>query len=380
MAKTTAKSVPVTQLPPLYKRGKSGKILHWVIRAEGELIVTVQKTGASGKPQRHEERINQGKNLGRANETTAVAQAAKEAHSRWEKKLKAGYVRTAAEAAAGGVDEEYIEGGVAPMLALKYEDRQDRIKYPVFVQPKLDGMRATFDGKGFFSRNRRPLGISVQHILDELKSLGITAKLDGELYNHEMREEFEELISRAKRTKEPHEDFRAIQYHVYDIIDESMSQEERLDLLGNAIPDDCEYIKVVETEVARSREEATELHALFLESGYEGSMIRDLRAKYCFHRSDSLLKRKEFQDEEFPIVGVKEGRGKMAGKAIFICKAKNGNEFDVKMKGSLKLLENFLSDPSLWKKKFLTVKYMGLTNANGVPRHPVGLRVRDGKE
>ena len=86
---------------------------------------------------------------------------------------------------------------------------------------------------------------------------------------------------------------------------------------------------------------------------------------------------KEFDEDEFPIVGVKEGVGKMAGLAVFECIAKSGNHFDVKLEGSLEGLRKYITDESTWKGKKLTVQYQGITNKNRVPRFPVGKVVRD---
>ena len=80
---------------------------------------------------------------------------------------------------------------------------------------------------------------------------------------------------------------------------------------------------------------------------------------------------------EFKIVGVKEGKGKLAGKAIFTCRTDAGTEFDVKMKGAIADLAKYFDDPSLAIGKQLTVQYQNMTDKSGVPRFPVGLRLRE---
>src|SRR5271165_992689 len=93
--------------PTLYKRTSTGAIQMWSIGVEGNIIVTDfgQK---DGKIQHAEETIKLGKNIGRANETTPSEQALAEAASKWEGKVKKGYVEEIDRAAAG---EKDIDGG-----------------------------------------------------------------------------------------------------------------------------------------------------------------------------------------------------------------------------------------------------------------------------
>jgi DNA ligase-1 len=98
-------------------------------------------------------------------------------------------------------------------------------------------------------------------------------------------------------------------------------------------------------------------------------MIR-LNAPYENKRSKSLLKRKEFVDAEFEILGVEEGKGNLSsklGKLKF--KTDQGIEFDAAINGTWEYLEE------LWNKrdeligKTATVKYFELTE-DGSLRFP----------
>jgi DNA ligase-1 len=104
-------------------------------------------------------------------------------------------------------------------------------------------------------------------------------------------------------------------------------------------------------------------------------MVRNSDSLYENKRSYGLQKVKEFDDTEFVIVGTEEGRGRMAGKAIFVCKTDKGATFNVKMEGSLENLRKYLNNPRVVGKR-LTVRYQGYTNGD-VPRFPVGVIVRD---
>ena len=107
------------------------------------------------------------------------------------------------------------------MLAHKYNP--DKADYPAFIQPKLDGVRCLFDASGAFSRAGNQF-MNVDHIEQALKPFfakNPTAVLDGELYNHGLKDDFEKIISLVRK-KKPTDNDKAeaaelVQYHVYDI-------------------------------------------------------------------------------------------------------------------------------------------------------------------
>ena len=107
-------------------------------------------------------------------------------------------------------------------------------------------------------------------------------------------------------------------------------------------------------------------------------MLRNIDSLYVNKRSYDLQKVKEFQDEEFEIIGIDEGRGKLTGHVgSFVCRTANGKEFLAKMAGDTDKLKEYFENHALWQGKQLTVKFQGLTGKEQVPRFPVGLRIRD---
>ena len=140
----------MTTLPTLYKRTSTGATQQWTVAVDGNTISTTYGQ-VGGALQITHDVISEGKNLGRSNATTPEQQAQLEAAAQHEKKRKAGYVADLATAQAGGTDD-IIEGGVLPMLAKVYEDRADKVTFPVAVQPKLDGHRciAVIEASGAF--------------------------------------------------------------------------------------------------------------------------------------------------------------------------------------------------------------------------------------
>lgn len=372
----------MNNLPTLYKKTSTGAIQTWRIDVEvddvgnGVLIATYGQQG--GKLQSTRDVISEGKNIGKANATSPLGQAQLEATAQWEKKQKRGYTTSAGDAAQGVVDATYVTGGVDPMLAQSFAKHGARIRFPAFAQPKLDGHRCVAivrDGKAtLWSRTRKPI-TGVPHIVGALEIPGmVDCVLDGELYNHDYRDRFEELTSFIKRP-DPKPGYEAVQFHVYDLVNDRRFVERTRDL-RDILFFTNDSIVTVETIAVADEDEAMDAFAAFVEQGYEGAMLRNGESFYVGKRSMDLQKMKEFDDGEHEIVRVVEGRGKLAGKGIFICKTAAGDEFGVKMKGALDTLAVFLEKPELYIGKMLTVQYQALTAA-GIPRFPIGLRVRD---
>jgi DNA ligase-1 len=368
--------------PILYSKSSSGEMKQWTISVNGDTITTVYGR-VGGKLQTVDDIIREGKNIGKANETSTAEQAQLEAESKWTKKKKSGYVESLKDAEAGVVDA-LIEGGVLPMLAHKYSDRGDKIVWPAFIQPKFDGHRCIAIVKHgkceLWSRTRKRI-TSMPHIVKEIEEVftNMTVTLDGELYNHDYKNDFEKITSKINQKTEPAADCDIVQYHVYDYIVYGEPFNTRHSLLDSFISDDAKYLKKVETEVVMDEDEAMTWFNTFRSLGYEGAMLRNKDGLYMGHqtkRSLDLQKIKEFDDEEFPILDVKEGRGKLQGHAIFICGLPNGETFDAKMRGDTSKLKEFFENHSLWKNKILTVKYQGYTKYNK-PRFPVAERIRE---
>jgi DNA ligase-1 len=332
-----------------------------------------------GKLQETSDTIKEGKNVGKKNETSIFNQAVAEATSKWEKKLKAGYVLSQ-EDALSGVVHEIVEGGILPMLAHSYDKSGEKISYPCSGQPKLDGIRCIAIKNGnsvtLWSRTRKPI-TSCPHIIEAInKCFDGDIVLDGELYNHDLKEQFEKIVS-AVRKEEPSEESLLVQYHIYDHAGPGPFLNRILDL-GNWMESSSEYICIVPTYVVEDEIGVPELFKSCKSEGYEGAMLRNQHGLYENKRSYHLQKVKEFEDAEFEIVGVEEGRGKLQGLVgAFVCRTKDGTEFKAKPAGDQEATKTYLENPESVIGKLLTVQFQGLTGKNGVPRFPVGLRVRE---
>ncbi len=364
------------KLPTLYKKTSTGATQQWDISTFDNIIVT-EYGQVGGAIQKAQDEVFAGKNIGKKNETTPTQQAEAEAQSQWEKKLKKGYVQTLDGAKAGERDA-IITGGVDPMLAHRFDQHGGKLKYPCYVQPKLDGHRciAVVDERGkctLWSRTRKPI-TSMGHIITAIEAIGLQCVvLDGELYNHEYKNRFEELTSFIRDTKAK-AGSEIVQYHIYDLAEPETEFYVRTRSLVDfklAVPLVC-----VQTDEIEDEEELMLSFETLLKLGYEGAMARNSSGTYVGKRSYDLLKIKEFIDSEFEVVGVEEGRGKLAGHGIFVCKTPTGETFRTKMIGALADLKQYFDDPSLAVGRQLTVKYQGFTKYS-IPRFPIAIRFKE---
>jgi DNA ligase-1 len=266
---------------------------------------------------------------------------------------------------------------IKPMLAHKFDDKRVNWSKPVYIQPKLDGVRCLLTKHGAFSRTGKQFK-NIAHI--ELALIPFFKQypdivLDGELYNHKLKDDFEKIISLVRKQKPTADDRRnaqhLVQFHIYDYIDGKYeSYKTRMHQLVNSAIYDVQ-IKYVPAYLVDSYNYAREMHADFLEKGYEGSIIR-LDGLYKHGRSYDLMKFKDFSDDEATIVGYEAGKGKRTGTlGKFLMMDDEGIEFGCPPgKGfTYKDLANILDNIHDYIGKRATFTFFERTKA-GNYRHP----------
>ena len=206
-----------------------------------------------------------------------------------------------------------------PMLAHKFDNSRVDWSLPVYIQPKLDGVRCLFTKDGAYSRTGKKF-MNLRHIEMALKSFfddNPDVVLDGELYNHKLKRDFEKIISLVRKQKPTADDRlnaqHLVQFHMYDYFDgvKYDSYKTRMQQLVSSNLYDAQ-VKYVPTKLVDTYSYARLLHEEFLEDGYEGSIIR-LNGLYKHGRSYDLMKFKDFSDAEATIVGYELGKGKRTG-------------------------------------------------------------------
>ena len=376
----------------LYKYTTIGQAQQWQIKVDGNKYWTEEGI-VGGTITTSSPTFCYGKNVGRSNQTTDDEQAVLEARSKHQKKLDKGYnvVLT--------TDKPYFE----PMLAHDAKKSKDiTFKKRTFVQPKLDGLRTINQNNTLMSRNGKPF-VTCPHLHQD------KVILDGELYNHEYKEDFNKIVSLVKKTKPTDADVeeakQKVQMWVYDFpgVEGVFSQRyEALwkwflvehgvkmitshivkpicseTFLNNMHSYSTEGFVLVPTYEVQNWYDVNKWHEVFIEQGFEGTIIRIDIGNYEGKRSKQLLKYKDFVDEEFEIVGYEEGTGGRAGTIGFFV-MKHDKEEDKTFKSNIKGDFEFLAQ--VWKErdKYVgtraTVKYFSRTpkkeNGDGdVPRFP----------
>ena len=279
-----------------------------------------------------------------------------------------------------------------PMLAYPVSSKPIDYTKPVFMQPKLDGVRCLiqYERRRISKPIKRVVAYSrtgkewknINHILQSLEPFfqaNPNVILDGELYNHALRDDFEKIISCVRKQKptdaDRAESRKLVQFHCYDIVDETLDFQSRSIRL-NTLLKPTYGIKLVKTIVTPTESQAKVNHARNLDAGYEGSILR-LNTEYQCKRSHSLRKFKDFHDAEAEIIGWVEGKGKRRGTiGKFIAADKDGNRFGMPVMDNFKKLRTMFEDMQTWKGKIATFTYFERTKA-GSYRHPLFKAIRD---
>jgi len=277
-----------------------------------------------------------------------------------------------------------------PMLAYPVSDKPIDYTKPVFMQPKLDGVRCLiqqeFDKDGdkvvAYSRTGKQW-LNIDHILQSLKPFfqgNPDVILDGELYTHALKDDFEKIISCVRKQKptaiDRAESRKLVQFHCYDIVDETMPFVDRTRWLRKNLAPFPYGFRLVATESVLDRRDSELYHDLCLEQGYEGSILR-VNDVYKCGRSWSLRKFKDFHDAEAVITDWVEGKGKRKGTiGKFMAIDADGNTFGMPVMDNFKKLQTMFKEMQGWVGKEATFTYFERTKA-GSYRHPLFKAIRD---
>lgn len=385
----------------LYKRDKHGKLMQWSI-FHNEISYWTQSGDVGGKLVLTAPTFVEQKNVGRANETSLEEQVAKEVASKIQFQIDHGYSYEIPD------EEKRFEVS----LAAKYDDRleKNKLDFPYICEAKLDGLRCYIKNENgeikMYSRNHKEY-ISVPHIKEttlvkEFFKLYPDGILDGELYNHELKEDFNKIVSLVKKTKPKPEDLeesaKLVQYHCFDSFypnEPGLTYKERKERLASLIitlpyyfeesveivgahyklTDEVTFVEVF------NEEEVEDMILNFTSEGYEGIMLKK-DVPYFFGRSFDMLKYKKFFDKEFKIVDFEEGKGNLKGiAASVICVGENGTLFKAGVTGTQEYAADLLKNRENYIGKMATIKYQALTplkeDGGGVPRFGKMMAIRD---
>jgi len=365
--------------PTLYKRGTKGEIREWRMElgvdeaagTAGHRVVSGIQDGAMTESAWN---LAEGKNLGKKNATTPLTQAEAEIENTYAIKLDGSYF-----AEVESVDQVKF---TKPMLAADWEKRKGKhdTSEMLISQPKLDGIRCIARIDGLWTRTGKPI-VSAPHIMEQLEPLfhaDPDLELDGELYNHLLKDDFNTITSLVRKENLSDEDLsrsrELVQYHVYDLPSHPGTFEERSRALLYLVENMTPVVQYVPTTVigpdANMYAILDRLFGEYLADGYEGQMIR-LDGVYENKRSNMLMKRKEFDTAEFPVCGMSEGSGNWAGCIkTFTVVLTDDTTNEATLRGKQADLRKLLLEGVM--PKWATVRFFGYT-PDGKLRFPIAI-------
>jgi ATP-dependent DNA ligase len=326
-----------------------------------------------------------GKNKNKSNETTNIRQAIMQAISMMNKKKQAGF----------SITQNFVNDKLYPMALDIFSKNKEKINYPCFIQPKLDGHRMLIQKNGngvdmdLLSRRLHDI-TGFNNIKEEAKELysrlenegcGINF-LDGEVYLH--GKPLQDISSIVRGNED--ESKEGMEYHIFDIcsIDKSMPCNLRFQVLSKImLNSQFKHIKLVETKLCENEEMGDTLFEEYVNMKYEGIVYKQF--DYIYEASSSrekrslqYLKRKKQHDEEFNIVGYSEGKGKFKSLVIFRLQTPEGNIFDCVPMGTAeyrkKLWETCEKDFTIFKDKLAKVKFDDYSKS-GTPTRAVIVQI-----
>ncbi len=186
----------------------------------------------------------------------------------------------------------------------------------------------------------------------------------------------------VRGTPHPQED--QICAHIFDIADETLDQDERFAKLDEIFAQDTSgtpNILRVESRLIHDASEVKKCLDEFAAEDYEGVIIRSRDLMYeSGKRSLKMRKYKNFQDKEYPIIGVELDKGLTAKDFVWLCEGvdKNGkkNKFRAKPTGTEAQRIEFYTNYAEYIGFLLTCRFQELT-ALQVPRFSRGVALRE---
>jgi DNA ligase-1 len=347
-------------------------------------------------------------NIGKSNERNVFQTALIYARAQWlKRKDKGGSEELGTKASSSKELTLYF-----PMLAKQFKDGEKHLEFPIYIQPKLDGVRCLMylrtknggpDEVIAYTRQHK-IFPNVDYIKKKIyKYLNAmyhseSIYLDGEFYKHGKILQDISGDSRNDKVVTDESNKDRNEYHIYDCFYPSElhatfeeRHEQMLALYASIKKEDKDLLKEVPTALVPDMKAVKSEYRKFTKLGYEGVMLRNADGVYltdqhktgAFLRSKNLVKLKQCFSDEFKIIGFTEGkRGKDKGAIIWICETEEGNEFNVTPKDiTYEQRKELYTDATenfdkKYKNKMLTVDYEALSKI-GVPLRAKAVVIRD---
>ena len=370
----------------LYKQDKNNNTRVWMIHVEdnGEDATIVWQSGVLGGALiSHSRIITSGKNLGKKNETSYLSQAIKEMNAMISHKIDIEHYT------ANVTNDNRQDDGHKHMLAHDYKKYKNKIVFPCFVQPKIDGIRAKYIDGTLYTRNDKIIHnfMSIKKALLNYSDEYLI--FDGEIYSYilpmfniisglarrghssgsALTSSREALEPKGRSTGKKDKEIKngdSFVFIIYDIINLPRETYETrysrlLDM--NFHPP----LVLIENHIAKNEQEVLEYHKKYVTAGYEGTILRNINSFYEGCRSYHLQKYKNIETDEYQVKKIAEGIGSSKGKVIYWVTGKNGVLFKVNPKGTSEEKKYIYAHAEEFIGKWITIQFQEL-NENGIPR------------
>lgn len=355
--------------PTLYGKDSSGGLKLWEVFTRNEVIVV--RHGKLGGKIQEKRTTAVPMNVGRSNATTASEQADTEALAKWTKQKKKGYFE----------DKEEALGFVTrtPMKAQNFNDYSHKVKYPCYIQPKLNGQRMLIDSEGNCQSKQGESIELPEHWKQDIKKLVESGLMkdgvDGEIFSGHVKQGGLSLQQIISAFRKPNENTHRLFFALYDVCSDGTQEERVQDMIKiKGLNLSC-IIGNIETIFIETPEGADSWYAEWLEQGAEGIVYRNLDGKYDYgKRSYNLIKRKPRLDAEAKVVGCVPDKN---NAGLLSCILQNGVEFKCLMRVDSHPDTDYrkFDNASTLLNTFITFEYEELSD-DGVPTKPVGVGLR----
>jgi DNA ligase-1 len=369
------------ELPMLFGVSRVGKVKQWQPKVELDKFnrptIIIESGYVGGKIKKQPKLVTKGKNIGKSNETTPFEQAVSQIESQWTAKRFENYELDQMD------PNNYIPRLMLPQLAKGVG--KGKIVYPAYIQPKFNGicnlaeppMVPPYNSPSpeLIQHHTRGghLFDTLEHLDQWIHKLNAPSPVHGELYVHGWS--LQKIGSYTKKIKP---DQHLLEYWLYDMAWVGPTFKERLEWLESVLNlihrgfPDCP-VKLSPTSIVNNYDEAMSYHNECVQNGYEGAMLKNAAGIYMFqYNSNDLEKVKDYKDDEFEIIGGKEGTGTDEGCVVYRCITESGGEFDARPRGTVEDRKHMFINLPNDIGKMLTVRYAELSE-DGIPLQPVGV-------
>jgi DNA ligase-1 len=202
---------------------------------------------------------------------------------------------------------DVVPSSISPMLAKNWEPGMDPTGW--WHSEKLDGVRSVWNKRDLVSRNNNVF-TAPEWFYNYLPS---NNSLDGELFTK--RQNFQKTVGYVKKKVPIESEWRQIKYMVFDLPEDKSPFEVRYEKLKGIIEHSCDGdpncpLVLVNQVKIKDNSHLLDLHKNIVKQGAEGSMLRKPGSLYEQKRSSTLLKLKDFDDDDAIVDGFDLGTGK----------------------------------------------------------------------